>query len=141
MIKRYHPPVPPAARVLAHPGVAEADKQRLQAMMETANPVHCSLVSSPRRRSLAGGSIVVAYAKIEEPAVIDLQRFAANLKTAWKRASAAVWADQTLSEETSMYEPFEAQIKGWLEEEPALSAASVLQRLIKIAPSRFKERT
>lgn len=39
-----------------------------------------------------------------------------------------------------MYEPFEAQIKAWLEEEPALSAASVLQRLTKIDPSRFKEK-
>ncbi|RWD61339.1 MAG: hypothetical protein EOS60_33030 [Mesorhizobium sp.] len=39
-----------------------------------------------------------------------------------------------------MYEPFEAQIKAWLEEEPAISAASVLQRLTKIDPSRFKEK-
>ncbi|MER9319307.1 hypothetical protein NKI31_28115 [Mesorhizobium sp. M0659] len=39
-----------------------------------------------------------------------------------------------------MYEPFEVQIKAWLEDEPALSAASVLQRLTKIDPSRFKEK-
>lgn len=39
VIKRYHPPVPPAARVLAHPKVAEANKQQLQAMMETADLV------------------------------------------------------------------------------------------------------
>ncbi|WP_223217202.1 hypothetical protein [Rhizobium cauense] len=37
-----------------------------------------------------------------------------------------------------MYEPFEAQIKGWLKNEPALSAASVLQRLIDIEPTRFE---
>lgn len=37
-------------------------------------------------------------------------------------------------------EPLEAQIKAWLEEEPALSAASVLQRLTNIDPSHFKER-
>ncbi|MQV74087.1 hypothetical protein GHK28_19490 [Sinorhizobium medicae] len=39
VIKRYHPPVPPVARVLAHPGVTELDKERLRAMMENADPV------------------------------------------------------------------------------------------------------
>ncbi|WP_040679074.1 hypothetical protein [Rhizobium mesoamericanum] len=37
-----------------------------------------------------------------------------------------------------MYEPFEAQIKEWLKDEPALSAAGVLQRLTEIDPARFK---
>ncbi|WP_260687611.1 hypothetical protein [Rhizobium laguerreae] len=37
-----------------------------------------------------------------------------------------------------MYEPFEAQIKEWRKDEPALSAAGVLQRLAEIDPARFK---
>lgn len=36
VIKRYDLPVPPAARVLAHPKLVEADKERLRAIMETA---------------------------------------------------------------------------------------------------------
>lgn len=39
VIKCYHPPAPPVARVLSHPGVAETDKERLRAMLETADPV------------------------------------------------------------------------------------------------------
>ncbi len=39
-----------------------------------------------------------------------------------------------------MYEPFEAQIKEWLTEDPSLSAAAVLQRLRNIEPARFEER-
>ncbi|WP_287118972.1 hypothetical protein [Mesorhizobium sp.] len=39
VVKRYHPPVPPAARVLAHPKVAETDKERLRAIVERADPV------------------------------------------------------------------------------------------------------
>jgi len=31
VIKRYHPPVPPIERVLAHLEVAEIDKERLRA--------------------------------------------------------------------------------------------------------------
>ncbi|HEV2901021.1 MAG TPA: hypothetical protein VGX71_24895 [Pseudaminobacter sp.] len=39
-----------------------------------------------------------------------------------------------------MYEPFEARIKEWLKEDPALSAAAVLQRLKDIDPARFEEK-
>ena len=39
-----------------------------------------------------------------------------------------------------MYEPFEARIKEWLKEDPALSAAAVLQRLNDIDPARFEEK-
>ncbi|MER9319308.1 hypothetical protein NKI31_28120 [Mesorhizobium sp. M0659] len=74
VIKRYHPPVPPAARVLTHPGVAEANKQQLQAMMETADPV--LLFAGIRAAQEELGRRVDRRglnAKIEEPAVIDLR--------------------------------------------------------------------
>lgn len=41
----------------------------------------------------------------------------------------------------SMLEPFEPQIRAWLEADPALSAASVLQRLKGADPSRFTEKS
>ncbi|WP_376775043.1 hypothetical protein [Mesorhizobium caraganae] len=147
VIKRYHPPVPPAARVLTHPGVAEAKKQQLQAMMETADPV--LLFAGIRAAQQELGRRVDRRglnAKIEEPAVIDLQRFAANLKTAWKSGETRPThrrpyrRTKPYPKKPSMYGPFEAQIKAWLEEDPALSAAIVLQRLTKIDPSRFKEK-
>lgn len=59
MIKRSHPPVPPAARILAHPKAAENDKERLWAIMETADPVRLLPASAPNRKSLETGSIVV----------------------------------------------------------------------------------
>ena len=40
----------------------------------------------------------------------------------------------------SVYEPFEARIKEWLEGGPALSAAAVLQRLRTVDPARFEEK-
>lgn len=39
VIKRYYPPAPPVERVLAHPEVAEVDKELLRAMLATADPV------------------------------------------------------------------------------------------------------
>lgn len=75
VIKRYHPPVPPAARVLTPLGVAEANKQQLQAMME--NRVPCLLLAGIRAAQEELGRRVdrrALNAKIEELAVIDLQR-------------------------------------------------------------------
>ncbi|AOR77385.1 hypothetical protein [Novosphingobium resinovorum] len=36
-----------------------------------------------------------------------------------------------------MLDPFEAQIRVWLEADPAISAAAVLERLMNADPSRF----
>lgn len=115
--------------------------------METADPV--LLFAGLRAAQAELGRRVDRRglnAKIEEPAVIDLQRFTANLKTAWKSGETRPThrrpyrRTKPYPKRPSMYEPFEAQIKAWLDEEPALSAASVLLRLTKIDPSRFKER-
>ncbi|WP_259664104.1 MULTISPECIES: hypothetical protein [Rhizobium] len=82
--------------------------------------------------------------KLEEPVVVDLQRFAASLKVAWKNGERRPThrrpyrRTKPWPKRPSMYEPFEAQIKEWLKEEPALSAAGVLHRLTEIDPARFK---
>ncbi len=40
-----------------------------------------------------------------------------------------------------MFEPYEAQIRAWLEAEPAIPSATVLQRLMAADPSRFTEKS
>jgi hypothetical protein len=40
-----------------------------------------------------------------------------------------------------MFEPYEAQIRAWLEAEPAIPSATVLQRLMDADPSRFTEKS
>ncbi|WP_237361936.1 hypothetical protein [Rhizobium gallicum] len=85
VIKRYHPAVPPVARILAHPDVAEFDEDRLRALLETADPV--LLFAGVRAAQEELGNRVDRRglnAKIAEPLVIDLQSLAVNLKTAWK---------------------------------------------------------
>ncbi|SEI21495.1 Integrase core domain-containing protein [Rhizobium tibeticum] len=145
VIKRYHPPVPPAARVLANSSVAKADKKQLQAMLENSDPV--LLFASLRAAQEELGRRVDRRGvnqKLEEPVVVDLQRFAASLKLAWKNGETRPThrrpyrRTKPWPKRPSMYEPFEAQIKEWLKDEPALSAAGVLQRLTEIDPARFK---
>lgn len=145
VIKRYHPPVPPVARVLAHPAVTEADKDRLRALLVTADPV--LLFAGLRAAQEELGKRVDRRGisqTLEEPVVVDFRRFAANLKVAWKNGETRPThrrpyrRTKPRPKRPSMYEPFEAQIKEWLKNEPALSAANVLQRLIDIEPTRFE---
>ena len=74
-----------AARVLAHPGVSEADKERLRGLVAASDPVMLftgirvaqeELGRRVDRRGLNG--------ELEKPFTIDLQRFTASLKTAWQ---------------------------------------------------------
>ena len=148
VIKRYHPPVPPVARVLAHSGVGEADKERLQAMLERADPV--ILFAGIRAAQEELGRRVDRRglnARSEEPLAVDLQRFTLSLKTAWqvgeKRPTHRRPYRRTkpYPKRPSMLEPFEPQIRAWLEADPALSAASVLQRLMSADPSRFTQKS
>lgn len=144
VIKRYHPPVPPAARVLAHPGVADSDRKRLRLMMEAADPVTLfagiraaqeDLGKRVDRRGLNGGII--------EPATIDLQRFVGTLKTAWRAGETRPThrrpyrRTKPFPKRPSKYEPYQDEIRNWLEADPALSAAAVLQWLMAAEPTRF----
>lgn len=40
-----------------------------------------------------------------------------------------------------MLDPFEAQIRAWLKADPTFPAASVLQRLMSVDPSRFTKKS
>ena len=75
VIKRYHPPMPPLERVLAHAEVVEIDKERLRAMLTTADPV--MLFTAIRAAQEDLGRRVDRrgmHPTLEEPVGIDLQR-------------------------------------------------------------------
>jgi hypothetical protein len=128
-------------------GVAEADKDRLKAMLESADPV--ILFAGIRAAQEELGRRVDRRglnARSEEPVAVDLQRFTLSLKTAWqvgeKRPTHRRPYRRTkpYPKRQSMLEPFEPQIRAWLEADPAVSAASVLERLMSADPSRFTRR-
>ncbi|WP_234842846.1 integrase catalytic domain-containing protein [Sinorhizobium meliloti] len=141
VIKRYHPPVPPIERVLAHLEVAEIDKERLRAMLATADPVMLFTAIRAAQEDL-GRRVDRRGAQVtpEEPVVIDLQRFTANLKVrpTHKRSYRRT---KPYPKRPTMLGPYEAQIRSWLEAEPTLSAAVVLQRLMNVDQTRFTNKS
>ena len=77
--------MPPLARVLSHPDIGEAEKKRLTILRASSDPVlplaeiraaQEDLGRRVDRRGLEDGG--------SEPIVIDLDRFAAGLKSAWR---------------------------------------------------------
>ena len=86
VIKRYHAPAIPAARVLAHPAVTEESKETLRRLQAQSDPVQ--LITEIRaaqaelgkridRRGLDGAR--------EPTAPVDLERFTTGLRIAWRQ--------------------------------------------------------
>jgi hypothetical protein len=146
VIKHYHDPESPCARALAHPGVAAASKERLRALRTISDPV--LLLAQMRaaqeelgqrvdRRGLGGATA--------EPVDVDLDRFTAGLKTAWRDGEQRpthrrpYHRHKPLSRRASMLDEHEGRIRAWIDAEPTLSAQAVLARLIAAAPAQFAE--
>jgi hypothetical protein len=144
IIKRYHPPLPPAARALAHPDVSEGDKEKIEATMTRSDPVllfeevRAAQEELGRRIDRRGLDATSTGAP-----VFDLQRFSANLKTAWQAGEnrrthrRPYRRHKPIPRRATMFDEHESQIRSWLEADPTLAATEVLQRLQQTAPERF----
>jgi hypothetical protein len=147
VIKRYHPPVPPMDRVLAHAEVAEESKVRLRQLHAQADPV--LLLAEIRAAQAELGERVdrrgteTAQA---EPIIVDPNRFAASLKTAWREGERRAThrrpyrRRKPVPKRPSMLDEVQDQIRAWLDHEPTLSAVAVLTRLKSTYPEQFTDR-
>jgi hypothetical protein len=133
VIKRYHPPVIPADRVLAHVAV-DVDKAKLQQLQAVSDPV--VLIAEIRtaqeelgkrvdRRGLDGASEL-------EPSP-DLDRFTAGLRVTWCAGERRPTHGRPyrrrkpIPPRASMLDDLRKQIGGWLADEPGLPAIEILQ--------------
>jgi hypothetical protein len=146
VVKRWHPPLTPAARALASGGVGEADKAALRDLLARSDPV--ALLLDIRAAQAELGRRVDRRGRDPGPTVPDS---AAHL-TAAERTLQAVSRQgeqrpihrrpyrrtKPVPVRPSMLDPLRDGIEAWLRAEPALSAPAVLARLREIAPERFE---
>jgi hypothetical protein len=146
VIKRYHAPEPPVARALAHRALDEATKMRLRALQLTCDPV--LLLAEIRAAQAELGERIDQRgtgAIRQVPAPVQLDRFVASLKTAWRQGEQrpthkrAYRRRKPVPKRPSMLDALRERIHGWLEAEPGLSSYDVLSRLTALAPDRFKD--
>lgn len=146
-MKRYHPPTPPAARVLAHGEVREESKARLRGLMARSDPVlllaeiRAAQAELGRRVDRRGTQPADA-----QPITVDLHRFGVSLKTAWQEGERrathrrAYRRRKPVPKRASMLDSVLDQIHAWLDAEPAISALEVLGRLRAADPERFTDK-
>jgi hypothetical protein len=81
-----------------------------------------------------------------EPIIVDPNRFAASLKTAWREGERRAThrrpyrRRKPVPKRPSMLDEVQDQIRAWLDHEPTLSAVAVLTRLKSTYPEQFTDR-
>jgi hypothetical protein len=83
---------------------------------------------------------------VAPPVIVDLDRFTASLKTAWRDGERRPThrrpyrRRKPIPKRPSMIDEVQDQICAWLDGEPSLSGLEVLGRLKLIRPDRFNDR-
>ncbi|WP_157267150.1 hypothetical protein [Azohydromonas aeria] len=140
VVKQYHPPVPPAHRVLLHEAVSGEAKHTLQGQLAAADPVllfaeiraaQADLGRRVDRRGLDGsiseqGQVPAAVLTPKDLDGKGEQR--AIHRHAYNRRKPVL-------KQPRMLDKYEAQIRQWLAVQPGITAVDVLQRLLDIAPA------
>jgi hypothetical protein len=135
VMKRYDPPEPPPARVLAHAAVGKQSKERLGRLYAEADPV--LLLAEIRAAQAELGQRIDRRGTKPPPerSAIDLDRFAESLTTAWRDGERRpshrrpYRRRKPVPRRPSVLDAVRDQIIAWLECDPALTAVDVLGRL------------
>jgi len=141
--KRYHAPVTPLARVLAHPAVEASTKAALRAATAELDPV--VLLGTIRAAQAALGERIDRRARASqqprpEP---EPQAFATSLALAWKEGEVRPTHRRRVRRRKPWAHgcrPFDAvreEVRGWLLDDPSLLATEILVRLQERYPGRF----
>src|SRR5215472_6541156 len=147
VIKHYHAPAIPAARVLAHPAVAEESKEALRPLQAQSDPVQ--LITEIRaaqaelgkridRRGLDGAHVPAAP--------VDLERFTTGLRIAWRQGEQRPTHRRPdrrrmpVPRRPSMLDDLHEQICAWLADDPVVTATEILARLKAMHPEKFTDK-
>jgi hypothetical protein len=140
VVKKYHPPTPPANRVLAHQAISSVAKAKLAQLLATADPI--ALLTEIRaaqedlgRRVDQRGMGTLAEDAIEsprEPAVAPLALKGGEQRAIHRRPYRR---RQPVPRRAHMLDAFEDQARNWLKRQPGMTAVEILKRLREIAPA------
>ncbi len=145
VIKRYHDPVPPVARVLGHPVVNELDKTVLRRLQASCDPI--LLLGEIKAAQIDLGNRVdkrgIAGSEAADPTVVDIPILTDSFRTAWRDGERRPTHKRPyrrrkpVPRRPRMLDMVMDQITGWLEQNPATPAKDILDRLMGLYPGRF----
>jgi hypothetical protein len=138
--KTYHPPTTPCTRLLAHPAVPEAVKEKLRSERDRLDPLELLHRIREAQAALAAlGSGELANGPGRE----SLEQFLAKLPEPWRAGEARPTHRQTPSQPRwwrTRADPFAEvwpEILLWLQEDPEATAKALFERLDQVYPGRF----
>jgi hypothetical protein len=138
--KCYHPPATPSARLLAHPAVPEAAKERLRSEGKGLDPLELL------HRIREGQAALAALASADPgsgPGRESLEQFLAKLPELWRQGEARPTHRREASRPRAWrtrQDPFEGvwpEVLLWLQADPEATATSLFERLHRDYPGRF----
>jgi hypothetical protein len=147
VIKRYHAPAIPADRLLAHPAVVEESKAALRRLQAQSDPVE--LIAEIRSAQAELGQRIDrrVLERAHEPAApVDLERFTALLRIAWRQGEQRpthrrrYQRRKPVPRRPSMLDDLHDQIRAWLAEDPGVTATEILDRLKAMHSDRFTDK-
>jgi hypothetical protein len=142
VVKRYHAPQTPCARLLAAAATPAAVKARLQQVAEALAPLRLLEEVRAMQQHLA------ALAAGERPPLaptrdVELEGFLKSLATAWQDGEVRPTHRATPTRPRdwrTRADPFAEvwpQVRGWLEAEPDRTAKELIERLQQAHPAQF----
>ena len=145
VIKRYHAPEPPLARVLAHLAIDSTAKERLKTLQAMCDPI--LLLNEIRAAQAELGKRVDrrGMAPAREASGPALEQFVAHLGTAWRDGERRPTHRRPyrrvkpIPKRPSALDPVRSEIDAWLAEQPTLSAVAALDRLRALHPGIFDD--
>ena len=140
--KHYHPPSTPYERLLASEHIRPAQKQSLRDLYTTLDPLR--LLHEVRGVQAAIAPMVISGEAPQEPSQEDdLATFLAQLPTLWTEGEPRPTHREPPREPRrwrTRKDPFESvwtEVKGWLQNEPDVTAKALFQRLREKYPDRY----
>jgi hypothetical protein len=140
VIKKYHPPVPPAHRVLTHDAVSDEAKASLRRLLSAADPVLLfaeiraaqeELGRRVDRRGVDGGALEVDNTP-QDLLSLDVLDASGEQRAIHRRPYNR---RKPLPKRPRMLDAYEVQVRDWLTVEPGITAVDALRRLQSIAPA------
>lgn len=139
VVKRYHPPVPPANRALAHGAIGTEPKRRLTQLLATADPV--VLLSEIRAAQEDLGRRVdqrgVTGARGSADEIINVAAPVTATPSGEQRAihRRPYRRLKPVPRRPRMLDAYEDQTRRWLQRQPGMTAVEILERLRELAPA------
>lgn len=141
--KRYHPPLTPYQRVLAHPNIPDTVKEELTRTFVELDPVALLAEIRSSQKRLTELVDMHPHSDKSDP-IKDVERFLSGLRNAWREGEVRPTARRKSPAPRGRRRPdplaaVTTELRTFFEENPAQTGRELLERLQSAFPGRYPD--